>query len=66
MAYLKGREVLLVLDNCEHLIEACAELAERLLSGCPRVRLLATSRERLRIGAEATWRVPSLESRPER
>ena len=58
--YLKAREVLLVLDNCEHLVDACAEVAERLLSACPRVRLLATSRERLRIGAEATWRVPSL------
>jgi predicted ATPase/DNA-binding CsgD family transcriptional regulator len=62
IAYLKTREVLLVLDNCEHLVDACAELAERLLSTCPRVRLLATSRERLRIGAETTWRVPSLES----
>ena len=60
VAYLKTREVLLVLDNCEHLIDACADLAERLLVGCPRVRLLATSRERLRIGAETTWRVPSL------
>ena len=60
VAYLKARELLLVLDNCEHLIDACADLAERLLAGCPRVRLLATSRERLRIGAETTWRVPSL------
>ena len=62
VAYLKTRELLLVLDNCEHLIDACADLAERLLAGCPRVRLLATSRERLRIGAETTWRVPSLPS----
>jgi predicted ATPase len=60
--YLKGRELLLVLDNCEHLIDACASLAERVLSGCPQVRLLATSRERLRIGSETTWRVPSLAS----
>jgi predicted ATPase/DNA-binding CsgD family transcriptional regulator len=52
--------MLLVLDNCEHLIDVCAALAERLLMGCPRVRLLATSRERLRIGAETIWRVPSL------
>ena len=36
VAYLKGRELLLVLDNCEHLIDACANLAERVLSGCPR------------------------------
>ena len=49
-----------MLDNCEHLIDACADLAERVLAGCPRVRLLATSRERLRIGGETTWRVPSL------
>jgi predicted ATPase/DNA-binding CsgD family transcriptional regulator len=62
VAYLRGRELLLVLDNCEHLIDACAELAERVLSGCPRVRLLATSRERLRLGHETTWRVPSLAS----
>jgi predicted ATPase/DNA-binding CsgD family transcriptional regulator len=62
VGYLTGRELLLVLDNCEHLIDACASLAERVLSGCPRVRLLATSREQLRIGGEATWRVPSLAS----
>jgi predicted ATPase/DNA-binding CsgD family transcriptional regulator len=62
VAYLKGRELLLVLDNCEHLIDACADLVQRVLSGCPQVRLLATSRERLRLGAEMTWRVPSLAS----
>jgi predicted ATPase len=62
VAYLKARDCLLVLDNCEHLIDACADLAERLIVGCPRVRLLATSRERLRISAETTWRVPSLPS----
>ncbi|MGI9148610.1 MAG: hypothetical protein ACR2IK_19040 [Chloroflexota bacterium] len=44
VAYLQGRELLLVLDNCEHLIVACAELVERVLSGCPQVRLLATGR----------------------
>jgi predicted ATPase len=60
VAYLRRRELLLVLDNCEHLIDACADLAERVLCGCPEVRLLATSRERLRLGAETTWRVPSL------
>src|SRR5205807_6342042 len=62
VGYLKGRELLLVLDNCEHLIDACADLVERVLTGCPQVRLLATSRERLRLGAETTWRVPSLAS----
>src|SRR5439155_8324090 len=62
VAYLTARELLLMLDNCEHLIDACASLAERVLSRCPLVRLLATSREQLRIGGEATWRVPSLAS----
>jgi predicted ATPase/DNA-binding CsgD family transcriptional regulator len=60
LAYLTGCELVLVLDNCEHLIDACAGLAERVLSGCPMVRILATSREQLRIGGEVTWRVPSL------
>ena len=60
VAHLKTRTVLLVLDNCEHLIDACADLAERLLVGCTQVRLLTTSRERLPIGAETNWRVPSL------
>jgi predicted ATPase/DNA-binding SARP family transcriptional activator len=54
------RSVLLVLDNCEHLIGACATLADRLLRGCPNLRVLATSRERLRIDGEVAWRVPPL------
>jgi predicted ATPase/DNA-binding SARP family transcriptional activator len=54
------RSLLLVLDNCEHVIAACAELAARLLAGCPRLRVLATSREPLRVGGEVAWRVPSL------
>jgi non-specific serine/threonine protein kinase len=49
-----------VLDNCEHLVKPCAELADTLLHGCPRVRLLATSREALHIPGERAWRVPSL------
>ena len=52
--------LLLVLDNCEHLIDACAALADALLRSCPNVRLLATSRERLRVPGEVAWRVPSL------
>ncbi|HEV7127416.1 MAG TPA: LuxR C-terminal-related transcriptional regulator [Ktedonobacterales bacterium] len=59
-AALASRRLLLVLDNCEHLIGACARLAETLLRACPRLRILATSRERLRIPGEITWRVPSL------
>jgi predicted ATPase/DNA-binding SARP family transcriptional activator/Tfp pilus assembly protein PilF len=57
---LGDARVLLVLDNCEHLIGACATLAERLLRACPNLRILATSRERLRIGGEVSWRVPPL------
>src|SRR6185436_16420360 len=58
--HLRARPVLLVLDNCEHLVDACARLAGALLSGCPRLRVLATSRERLGIAGETVWRVPSL------
>ncbi|MBV9169692.1 MAG: tetratricopeptide repeat protein, partial [Chloroflexi bacterium] len=57
---LRSRSLLLVLHNCEHLVSACAELAETLLRACPDVRILATSREVLRIGGETTWRVPPL------
>jgi LuxR family transcriptional regulator, maltose regulon positive regulatory protein len=55
-----GRRLLLVLDNCEHLIGTCAKLADALLRGCPNVALLATSREPLGIGGEQVYRVPSL------
>jgi predicted ATPase/DNA-binding CsgD family transcriptional regulator len=58
--YLASKKVLLVLDNCEHLIEACAELAEALLHSCPDLRILATSREALGITGEVTSPVPSL------
>jgi predicted ATPase/class 3 adenylate cyclase len=60
-AALGNRQLLLVLDNCEHLAEACADLAEALLSGCPFVRILATSREALRIPGELLWRVAPLQ-----
>ena len=58
--YLRSKDILLILDNCEHLIEACAELAEVLLRICPELKIMATSREALGIGGEAAWRVPSL------
>jgi non-specific serine/threonine protein kinase len=58
--YLRARRVLLVLDNAEHLVEACAQLAETLLRSCPDLQILATSREALGIGGETAWRVPSL------
>ena len=57
---LRDRDTLLVLDNCEHVVETCARLAEALLRGCPRLRILATSREALGIGGERTWPVPPL------
>ena len=57
-----GRQrVLIVLDNCEHLLRGCARLASAVLSRCPNVVLLATSREPLRVAGEAVYRVPSLE-----
>jgi predicted ATPase/DNA-binding CsgD family transcriptional regulator len=58
--YLRTRKVLLILDNCEHLIDACAELAEAWLHSCPDLRVLATSREALGITGEIAWPVPSL------
>ena len=53
-------DLLLVLDNCEHVIDTCAQLTEELLDHCLRLRVLATSREPMRIPGERTWRVPSL------
>ena len=57
---LRDRELLLVLDNCEHLLDACAALAEALLTGCPGVRVLATSRQPLGLTGEIAWQVPPL------
>jgi non-specific serine/threonine protein kinase len=58
--HLATRQTLLLLDNCEHLIEAVARLAHALLTRCPAVTVLATSRERLGVPGEATWKVPPL------
>jgi non-specific serine/threonine protein kinase len=55
-----GRSLLVVLDNCEHVIDACVKVADALLRACPNLRLLATSREPLGIGGERVYRVPSL------
>jgi predicted ATPase len=55
---------MVLLDNCEHLIDACAKLADALLRGCPGLVLLATSREPLGIDGERVYRVPSLGCRP--
>ena len=58
--YLRHRRALLVFDNCEHLIDACARLAEALLHTCPGVKILASSREALGVTGEAVFRVPPL------
>jgi hypothetical protein len=58
--HLKSRKTLLILDNFEHLIEACAELADALLRACPDLKFLATSREPLRVPGETNFVVPSL------
>jgi predicted ATPase/DNA-binding CsgD family transcriptional regulator len=62
LEHLESRRALLVLDNCEHLIDACATLADTLLRSCPKVRILASSREALGIAGERTWPVPPLSS----
>jgi len=58
--HLAGRQVLLVLDNCEHLLDACAVLASAVLRACPGVRILATSRQVLGVTGEVTFAVPPL------
>jgi non-specific serine/threonine protein kinase len=58
--HLLHRRTLLVLDNCEHLVVACARLVETLLQACPGLRILATSRENLGIPGETVWSVPPL------
>ncbi len=58
------RRALLLLDNCEHLIDACAHVVAALLTGCPNLHVLATSRAPLRVAGEIAWRVPSLELPP--
>jgi predicted ATPase/DNA-binding CsgD family transcriptional regulator len=58
--YLAPRQVLLVLDNCEHLIDGCAALASELLRGCPKLRILTTSRQPLGVSGENILLVPSL------
>src|SRR5262249_25434203 len=58
--YLRDRQLLLVLDNCEHLANACADLAAALLRACPELRVLATSREPLGTVGEVCWPVQPL------
>jgi non-specific serine/threonine protein kinase len=56
----RSRQILLVVDNCEHLIMGCAQLADRLLGACPNLKMLTTSREGLGLMGEEIWHVPTL------
>ena len=58
--YLRSKDLLLVLDNCEHLVEASAQVANQLLHACPNLKIIASSREALGIDGETVYRVPSL------
>lgn len=58
--HLRAKECLLLLDNCEYLLDACTQLISRLMRACPKLRIVATSREVLNISGEVEWRVPSL------
>ncbi len=57
---LRARRLLLVLDTCEHIVDGCADLVQQLLASCPSLRVIATSREPLRVRGETVWRVPPL------
>ena len=59
-ALLRQKQVLLILDNCEHLVAAIAALAETIIGSCPEISILASSREPLRIAGETVYRLPSL------
>lgn len=58
--HLRNQTLLLIFDNCEHLLDACARLAETLLKSCPNLKILATSRDTLRLEGEAFYHVPPL------
>ncbi len=60
VAHLQSRDLLLVLDNCEHVVDACARLVAMVLQRCPAVRVIATSREALGVPGEVAWPVPSM------
>ena len=59
-AYLRNKDLLLIVDNCEHVVQAAAEVADALLTTCPKVGILATSREVLATGGEFVWTIPPL------
>ena len=58
--FLRSKDLLLVLDNCEHLVDNAAKISESLLEACPQLKILATSREPLNVGGETVWLVPTL------
>jgi predicted ATPase/class 3 adenylate cyclase len=58
--YLRAKQLLLILDNCEHLIETCAQLSDHFLHACPNLKIITSSREALGISGETVYRVPSL------
>jgi predicted ATPase/class 3 adenylate cyclase/DNA-binding CsgD family transcriptional regulator len=60
LRFIRDRQMLVVLDNCEHLLDASAELVVAVLSGAARLTVLATSREAIGVAGEVSWRVPSL------
>jgi predicted ATPase/class 3 adenylate cyclase/DNA-binding CsgD family transcriptional regulator len=60
LGFIRDRQMLIVLDNCEHLLDATAALIKTMLDACPGLRLLVTSREPIGVAGEVTWRVPSL------
>ncbi|MGI9648823.1 MAG: adenylate/guanylate cyclase domain-containing protein [Acidimicrobiia bacterium] len=64
VATIRDHRLLLVLDNCEHLIDACADTAGFLLDTCRHVQILATSRQPLRVEGETTWPIPALATPP--
>lgn len=59
-SFVRGKQLLLIFDNCEHVVGACARLAESLLRSCPLLRILASSREPLGIAGETAWPLPPL------
>jgi predicted ATPase/class 3 adenylate cyclase len=63
-SWIAERSVLVILDNCEHVVDSVAKLAHRLLRSCPALTVIATSRESLGVDGESTYRVPSLEIPP--
>ncbi|MDQ3987328.1 MAG: LuxR C-terminal-related transcriptional regulator [Actinomycetota bacterium] len=61
ISYLRDKELMILLDNCEHLVESSAALSHGLLTNCPAITVLSTSREPLGVQGETPWRVPSLD-----